>query len=206
MATVVDICNLALARLGDEAGVQSIDPPDGSPQAAQCAAFYPMARDTLLTLSSWTFATVRARLSPLAFDADLYPGWSAVYALPNACLQLRKVLAAGTVDDGTAQGEPFRVETRDDGAVVVLSRVELAVGVYVARVEDTARFSPLFVDALAWLLASHLAGPIVKGDAGRAASRACGDAFRSVMGAATTADGAQVRLTAPVPSIIAVRG
>ena len=50
MSTPVDICNLALARLGDEANVQSISPPDGSTQAALCAQFYPIARDTALTM------------------------------------------------------------------------------------------------------------------------------------------------------------
>ena len=34
MASVVDLCNLSLARLGDEANVVSIEPPDGSAQAA----------------------------------------------------------------------------------------------------------------------------------------------------------------------------
>ena len=33
MSSVVDICNIALSRLGDRATVTSIDPPEGSAQA-----------------------------------------------------------------------------------------------------------------------------------------------------------------------------
>ena len=40
MASEVEICNLALARLGDAATVVSIDPPEGSAQAEHCAMFY----------------------------------------------------------------------------------------------------------------------------------------------------------------------
>ena len=46
MASDVDVCNLALAHLGDEATVASISPPEGSAQAGHCARFYPMARDS----------------------------------------------------------------------------------------------------------------------------------------------------------------
>lgn len=50
MASEVDICNLALARLGDNATVASIDPPEGSAQAEHCARFYAIARDSLLEM------------------------------------------------------------------------------------------------------------------------------------------------------------
>ncbi len=50
MPSVVDLCNLALAYLGDDATVASIDPPEGSAQAEHCQRFYPIARDTLLQM------------------------------------------------------------------------------------------------------------------------------------------------------------
>ena len=43
MATSVDICNLALSILGDDATVVSITPPAGSDQAGHCARWYPVA-------------------------------------------------------------------------------------------------------------------------------------------------------------------
>ena len=75
MASEVEICNLALARLGDAATVVSIDPPEGSAQAEHCAMFYPMARDTLLAQHPWGFAQRRVRPARLA----------AGYLLPDDC-------------------------------------------------------------------------------------------------------------------------
>ena len=63
MASEVDICNLALSHLGDNATVASIDPPEGSAQAEHCSRFYPIARDTLLEMHNWNFSTRRAVLA-----------------------------------------------------------------------------------------------------------------------------------------------
>ena len=210
MSTPVDICNLALARLGDEANVQSISPPDGSTQAALCAQFYPIARDTLLSMRQWTFATVRAQLALLVGDTYHSP-WAYAYALPNQCLSVLKVLAAGAEHDvevgGGATLQPFRVEALADGQVAVLTNTPDAVAVYTRRVEDAGKFPPLFVDALSWLLASYLAGAIIKGDAGRTASRATTEAFQQVLGTASMRDAAQQYVPANVSaSWISARG
>ena len=63
MASEVEICNLALSHLGDTATVASSDPPEGSAQAEHCARFYPIARDALLEMQNWKFATRRATLA-----------------------------------------------------------------------------------------------------------------------------------------------
>ena len=65
MASEVDICNLALAHLGDSATVASINPPEGSAQAEMCQRFYPIARDSLLEMHNWGFATRRKALAQL---------------------------------------------------------------------------------------------------------------------------------------------
>ena len=70
MSSEVDICNLALSHLGDEASLASIDPPEGSAQADHCAKFYPIARDLMLEKHPWKFATRRVLLSPV--DVDLW--------------------------------------------------------------------------------------------------------------------------------------
>ena len=77
MASDVGICNLALSRLGDAATVSSIDPPEGSTQADLCATFYPMARDSLLEMHAWAFATRRVDLSLLTAETD---AWVYAYA------------------------------------------------------------------------------------------------------------------------------
>lgn len=175
MSSEVDICNLALAHLGDSATVASISPAESTAQAAHCARFYPIARDRLLALHPWGFATRRAALALLESEAATTP-WSYTYAAPNQLLTMLAVLADDATEDGESQ--PFERETKADGTEVVLTNQEDAVGRYTVLVTDTTKFSPLFVDCLAWLLASDLAGPIVKGDAGTAAARACYAIFR----------------------------
>lgn len=159
MATVVDICNLALASLGDEATVASIDPPEGSAQATHCARFYPMALDTMLGAHYWSFCTVRDTLVLLSAAPAF--GWTYAYAKPNGLIDVIGVYLPGAGDDQNPQ--PFETEALADGTQVIYTNVENAVVRYTVRVTDPVKFSALFVDALVSLLASRLAGPIIKG-------------------------------------------
>ena len=184
MASEVQIVNLALAHLGDSADVSSIDPPEGSPQAHHCARFYPIARDSLLEMHDWAFASGRVALgAPLAAD----PGqWSYAYAMPADALRILSVLPATAGNDYAdsypqvdyfnypqLQGQytmttaaQFSVETDAEGRSIIVTNQPDAIVRYTKRIIDTGRFSPLFTDTLARYLASYLAGPVLKGDSG----------------------------------------
>lgn len=157
MASDVEICNLALAHLADEANVSSINPPEASAQAEHCARFYPIARDALLEMHDWRFASRRASLAEVDNPLD---SWAYAYALPNGCIAPRAVHVPETTDDTLTQD--FIVETEEDGDLVLYTNVEDATLRYTALVTDTTKFTPLFVTALSWLLASYLAGPVTK--------------------------------------------
>lgn len=201
MASEVDIANLALAHLGDDAQVASFDPPEGGPQADHCARFYPIARDTLLEMHAWSFATRTAALTALGTAPD---GWSYSYALPNGCLKPLRVYPPGGRQDLDAL--PFEVEVLADGQPVLLTDCPDATLRFVSRITDTARFSLLAVEALSWLLASMLAGPVIKGDTGAAAAKSCYQVFLSRFADATSADAnkSRVRLD-PQPAWITGR-
>ena len=186
MASEVDICNLALARLGDNATVASIDPPEGSAQAEHCARFYTFARDSLLEMHAWKFATRRVQLAKLTVPSW---DWSFAYAEPTGALKLLGVLSATASNDDETQ--PYEAESDANGAAIILTNQEDASLRFVARVTDTTKFSPLFVDALAWLLASYLAGPVLKGDAGAAMSKACLQSFLLAFSNAKVSDANQ---------------
>lgn len=198
MSSEVDICNLALAHLGDSATVASINPPERSAQAAHCARFYPMARDSLLERHPWGFATVRSGLAGLTLETAT-TGWAYSYAIPNGVLKVLAVLAPGSTDDYTAvlgyAPQPYVRETQADGTEIILTNQADAVLRYTQRVTDTAKFSPLFVDCLSWLLTSYLAGPIMKGDTGAAAARAAYTTFRGLFGDAIESDSNQRRVS-----------
>lgn len=180
MASTVDICNLALAHLGDDANIASINPPEATPQAAHCARFYPIALNELLEQHSWSFATKRANLALLAETPP--PTWLYVYALPSDHLNAARVLdptdyAAQDIlpptwlDDCNENrplispdndAKPFVIETLASGAQVIYTNVQNAILVYTAKVTDTTKFSALFTTALSYKLASYVGGPLTK--------------------------------------------
>lgn len=167
MSSEIDICNLALSHLGDDAAVVSIDPPEGSAQAENCARFYPMARDMLLESHAWAHATRTENLTPAAnTSAD----WQFAHVLPNDCLRPLR-LTPSSMMDRESRFE-FDTETDASGNLILLSNVEDAKLKFIYRATNTDKFPPLAVMAISYLLASMLAGPIIKGDAGAQMSRA----------------------------------
>ena len=188
MSTDVEIGNLALSLIGDEATLISLSPPEGSVQADLVASFYPIARDTLLTSHDWGFNTTRANGQPV--DAPL-SGWQYAYARPSLALRIISVIPLGSTDDyispppagtitladgsyaspvnggGLDQEQPFAQEIDATGREIIVTNQSTAIIRYTVKITDTTKFSPLFVTALSYLLASYIAGPIIKGDKGR---------------------------------------
>ena len=211
MASEVDLCNLALGSLGDEATVAAISPPDGSAQAAHCSRFYPIARDAIQEMHPWGFCTKRASLALLTATAP--SEWAYVYAAPSDAVNLLAIYDPAAVDDisapvpmpGTPWGvtnagqgvytpQPYAAESLADGTDVIYTNIADAVLHYTSRVTDTTKFSPLFIEALAWLLASRLAGPILKGQVGAEAAKSCLQSFTYWFAKATVSDANQRRV------------
>lgn len=211
MASEVDICNLALGHLGDNATVASIDPPEGSAQAEHCARFYPIARDSLLELHNWNFCSRRAQLAQV--DCP-WPEWRYAYAMPANTINVVSVLPPQATNDysqnaysgngfgttswdrrppaaGLYVPQPYSCESDTNGNGVIYTDQENAVLRYTVRVEDPTQFSPLFVQCLSWHLASMLAGPVVKGDAGTAEAKRCAAMMSAWLSKATESDSNQ---------------
>lgn len=183
MAAEVDICNLALAHLGDSATVASISPPSGSAQSSHCARFYPIARDLMIDSHPWNFCTTRVALAALTLPAAI-TSWLYAYAVPTDVIDYLEVMDPAATDDygigipqmntygiqvpnlGVYVPQPFVIETDVDGTEMLLTNQQNAVLRYTHVVSDASKFPPLFVMALSRLLASYLAGPLLKGEAG----------------------------------------
>lgn len=227
MSVDVDLCNMALAHLGDDANVQSIAPPDGSMQAGQCARYYPITLKALLERHPWTFAWRRAPLTLLATAPNAQ--WAFAYAVPSDCLRMVKVTDVNAPDDlmaeyapdwpvdtspfattGPAQRQgvrtlqPFVVETQEDGTSILFTNQENAMGHYTRMVTDASRFPGLFFTALTYLLAAPLAGPIIKGADGRAVAMEMMKMAQVWLTQAIDHDTAQ-RLVDPSPPVSWVR-
>ncbi|HEV2133799.1 MAG TPA: hypothetical protein VGR47_06005 [Terracidiphilus sp.] len=231
----VTICNLALSHLGDTAAVVSISPPDPSVQAQLCARFYYFARNALLEMASWSFATKRVQPAELTVetvtdaDGNANQTWCHSYAMPSDMLNGLAVISPDAPDDYEGwlgpvekdlfppypQGylpvpgapvtapQPFAMETQADGTQIILTNVANAVLRYTAVVSDTTKFTPLFTLALSYLLASMLAGPIIKGDESRAVQEQMLQVFEATKGQATASDANQRKTRVePAPSWI----
>jgi hypothetical protein len=146
MADETSICNLALAKLG-------ISPimalTDDSKQAQFCNRFYAQTRDEVLQGHRWNFAMRRTALNLLADAPE--SEWNFAFQLPVDCL---RVVQLNGYQTNERMGE-FSVEGGK-----LLANAEVANIRYVARVEDGSLYHPLFVHALATMLASRLAGPL----------------------------------------------
>lgn len=220
MPSAVAICNTALSHIGDSANVTSIDPPDGSAQAGYSKTFYPIALSALLDMASWSFATVRVALATVDNPSST---WAFAYAAPSDMVSAIAVLPFDALDDYSqnfstqassltfAMGgnvfpdfadpaanvytpQPYALEINAAGAQIILTNTEDAVLRYTQMVNDPTRFPPLFVLALSYLLASMLAGPIIKGEAGAAMATSMLKMFAIFKPQAAVSDANQTRI------------
>jgi hypothetical protein len=209
MASVVQICNMALSHIGSEARVSSISPPDGSVEAGYCADFYDMARTELLEPGNWAFALNRVLL---AQTTNLSNAWAYAYVKPSDCQRPLRVLRPNvTVTVFTQDIVSAHTDDRDSAAFdvegdVVFTNEPDAVLVYTRDVSDTNKFTPSFTSALSFLLAAYLAGPVIKGNEGARV----GDAMRqrafnaAELSAAASANASSAETT-PQSTIVAIR-
>lgn len=158
MASAVDIANLALSHLGADAVVTSLSPTDGSVESGHCARFLPIARQASLATHDWSFARRRVVLAELTNDST---AWAYKYQVPAGCLRARKILAQGDLYDPERDGAVF-----DKFGDALYTNQPEATLVYTVDVTDTTKYPADFVSALGMLLASYLAGPLIKGAEG----------------------------------------
>ena len=189
MATEIDICNLALAHLGDDATIASIDPPEGSAQAEQAARFYPIARNTLLESHTWNFASKRSTMPTVINTVDQ---WEYAYAAPADMMTPVAIISPTAQNDYATRmssgDTPGGITSNYSPTILagqytpqqfvvegnyIYTNQENAMLRYQALITDSTKFSPLFVVTLSWQLAAMLAGPVIKGDQGMAEAKRC---------------------------------
>jgi len=197
MASVVEICNMALSHLGSQATISAISPPDGSAEADYCARFYDQARTELIEPGAWAFTLKRAELAATTLDSN---DWAFKYAIPSDCERALRIIKAGALYDNDSAD--FTIE-----GDFIYTDEEDAVLLYVRDVGDTTKFSPSFTSALTYMLASYLAGPIIKGNE----AIKVGDAMRNIamqradMAAAAMANASSTQNSYDIASIKSVR-
>lgn len=183
MASIADIWNMALSMLGDTANVQSVDPPDATPQAAHCARFYPTCRDIVLGVHPWTFCTRRESLALIDIDPEDIPGWAYAYAVPVDMLT-----AVSVMEHGVGTPRPYVLELSPTDTAMILTNANQAVLRYTKQITDTTKYPATVVEVIATLLAAHIAGPLYKGGTGTKLAAEFRKGYHVALAKAATAD------------------
>lgn len=173
MASVVDICNLALSHIG-ALSIQALT--ESNRQARECSRLYGVIRDTVLAEFPWNFS--RKRVTLALVSGVTVSGWDFVYAYPTDCLKALDIynpLTTQTYIDGQffrGSAEEAVVKTKADkirfevalsegkDQRLILTNQEDAELIYTAKVTDANLFDPSFIDAISWRLAADLAMPL----------------------------------------------
>jgi hypothetical protein len=145
--TDIQICNLALARLGDSR-ITALT--DATAQAQYCSLFYSQTLEELQTEFDWQFcrklASLTAHATPPAF------GYALRFAVPSDFLRLIRL-------NGIDEDENFSKWEIVDGFI----HTDLAAPAqieYIAHVTDSTKLPAVFVEILTAKLAANLAMPL----------------------------------------------
>ncbi|MEA4834963.1 MAG: hypothetical protein VB133_07510 [Anaeromusa sp.] len=151
--TKVDVCNIALGRIGRKAAITSLT--ENSTEARACNRIWDMVRQSLLREFTWSFSH---RVELLAQSTDTVPGWQYLYAYPSDCLQALRVFNEVTAE---LRGEQAKWDVLTVGNnTFIACNVELAYLEYTADRTDPDSWTTQFSDCLAWRLAFELAMPL----------------------------------------------
>nr|WP_280041951.1 hypothetical protein [Pseudomonas sp. Hg5Tf]MDH2559000.1 hypothetical protein [Pseudomonas sp. Hg5Tf] len=175
MSSVVDICNMALSRIGVSQRIDDLE--EASLEAEQCSLFYEHSRDFVLRADcDWGFATAFSDLAEVTENPD--PGYQHAYAMPVDCMRARRIVnqTFPVIDwpycDMQAYPQfpeiKFRVINGSSNRLIA-TNVSPAKLEYTLKVESPEMFDPIFVSALAWKLGANIA-PALSRDASTAGS------------------------------------
>ncbi len=147
MTTKIDICNLALAHLG-QAPILSLE--QENEKARRLNLFYAPVRDEVLRTHNWAFAAVQEPLVLLAEESN--GADRLVYKYPAEALFIRRVF------DQTHSRLEFQEFFRPDlHSRVLLTASRQARAVYTRRITDENLFDAAFIKSFSLALACDLA-------------------------------------------------
>jgi len=154
MSSKVQICNLAIARIGGSS-INSLN--EAQKESIECKRFYDVSRKAVLRTHKWGFSIKQITL---ALTTETYLDYTYAYAYPIDALLIHKIY------NPTSKDKKLEYVIRASSSLsskVILTDEEDAQILYTANVENTNSFDSLFLEALSWKLAADLAQP-VRGD------------------------------------------
>jgi len=151
--TKLDICNLALGRIGAKILTSAQLTADTDTRAQHCSRNYEQTRDALQNAHKWRFILDRATLVKGATPAG--DEWDHSYKLPEDLLLFRYIIDANQAD------HKFRGEYEIEGNLILTNEDEVTIK-YVKNVTDITKFDALFIETLVLSLALKIVMPLTQ--------------------------------------------
>lgn len=156
MASVIEICNIALSRLGNSRTINSLQ--EQSKEAGLCDLHFDSALEEVLSDFDWNFATKRVALADTG-NAPL--DWQFAYRYPTDCLRITAIMVPGMRNPPERMRIEYQVGSDSDGTGrLIYTDQQEAWLQYVGKVTDPNMFDALFRSALSWKLASEIGMPL----------------------------------------------
>ncbi len=152
MATPTQICNFALASLG-EAPISNIENPSTDIEQLM-QLYYPLLRDATLEEKDWTFATRRLVLEIVDADGEHW-GYGNSFTVPN---DVARVI---DVRDNPHDNAPSDLKWRFEDRKIICDANKIYVRYIIDNI-DPSTFSPMFVQALAARIAAEACIPVTE--------------------------------------------
>lgn len=150
MASVIEICNIALSNIGNSRSINSL--AEASKEAGACSLHFDACRDAVLSDFDWNFATKRIALA----DTNMPPSdWQYAYQYPVDCLRIIEIMVPGVRNPTAAQRVQYTTGIDDNGRLIYTDQSSAWLK-YVSRVTDVNLFDAIFSEALSWRLAAAI--------------------------------------------------
>lgn len=159
MASVTQVCNLAISHLGVGKPIADIA-TDQSQEATACRVFIDETRDAVLAELHWPFATKIAALNLIETDPN--EEWPFSYRYPSDCIEIRRILS-GKRNDTQGTREPYKI-AKDSAGKIIYADKENSEVEYTERVEDPTFWTEGAILAWSFRLARYLAPRLTAGD------------------------------------------
>lgn len=160
----MDIYNMALSMCGLDT---IASPNERSPKAIQCELHWDVARRSALRDYPFRFALARAVLAEQDIEDVWSSEWQHVYARPDGCIKVLRVMPGSDTGHGEASGKKvvwkksceMRYEVIGD---LIYTDAEYAAADCVMDVEDVSKWDELFCLVMSRKLACLIAVPLLK--------------------------------------------
>jgi len=151
--SAVDVCNLALDLLKQDATITSIETPVTEAETI-CARWYDETRRSVLRGNAWNFAIKRAILAP-SVEVPVF-GYSKKFPLPNDFVRLLTLGDDNTVLQSAEELELLDYQMEDNAILLNTDSDQLKMR-YIFDIKNVVKFDSMFVGILSHTLAINMA-------------------------------------------------